>query len=343
VSTIDDSEHFGVFAKVLKSAIAKYGSVPNQDLIKLQRVQVEALAQLEIDFRQSLETDPNGNMAYEVFLDYILEDKRNILAARPYFRERRKFFKSKVSAAIRDRDIGSLKTFHLNYHFIKLVTKTVTFKPKTLAIIEKIKEARQQLVVMNLPLVINRARIFWSRTPKSHCSFLDLIQMGAEGLISAVDKFAGEYTAMYRGVIVGRVVGNLVEGYSKTMVHFYPADKRRLYRANKYKSRHIHGDYDIDDLVAEVSKAKGNETNAEEIVALMAAASIVSIDAPVTNDTSGDTVVDSVSRYEAPAEERPDNLVEVAEVMAKMSNAYDSLTLFQKKILRLKGVDIALE
>ena len=341
---IDDAEHFRLFYKVVERAITKYGHLPEEDMTELQRRQVEGLAKLENDFRKALIKDPNGTSAYEAFVAYILDDKKNILAARPYFRERRSFFASDVSSAIRNRDIKKLQKFHCNYHFINLVTKGLVFGIEVNSIVDKIKKARQELIILNLPLVINRARIFWSRTNKSHLSFMDLIQIGVGGLIAGIDKYCGQYSKIWRDVAIGRMVGDMIEKFSSTMLHFYPKDKRMLYRANKFKSRHIHGDYDIEDLVKDVGKTLGGSVDQEELVALMSASAIVSADASSRHDMLNvDNVQDTIARYAAPEEHRPDLQVEHVESNFLMQEAIKKLSLVDKKLLILKGLDISLE
>src|ERR1019366_2780321 len=211
MGSIDDAEHFSLFAKSVEIAIKKYGHSIDEDMTALQKKQVDELAKLEVKFRKALIKDPNGEAAYLAFIAHVLDDKKNILVARPYFRERRSFFASDVSNAIRTRDVNKLQKFHCNYHFITLIAKSLVFGPEVNELIKKIQEARKKLVVLNLPLVINRARIFWSRTPKSHLSFLDMIQIGTEGLVAAIDKYCGEYSKVYRSVIIGRCVGNLID------------------------------------------------------------------------------------------------------------------------------------
>jgi len=339
---IEDEEHFRLFAKTVKNSIAKYGNLPDTDMVELQRGQVNALAALEEEFRLALIEDPNGNDVYNSFLDYILNERKNILVARPYFRERRDFFVSNVFAAIRNRDVEALKQYHLNYHFINLVNGRFLFCRKLAGIIQKIQAARQELVIMNLPLVISRARIFWSRTNKSHMSFMDLCQVGVEGLIAAIDKYGGEYSQSWVGVAIGRIVGNLIESFSSTLLHFYPKDKRKLYIINKYRARHIHGDYELQDLV-HTMKEVGMTTDEEEIQELMAASSVVSVDSPPPNEDNDIAVKDSISRYEAPEETRPDVRVEEQELRNSFIVAARGLSLLDKKLLRLKGIDIPLE
>lgn len=340
---VDDPEHFGQFKEVLKNAIAKYGKVEEKDLLELQKKQVEGLDSLEREFQKIIKKSELGKLFYEKFIHHIVDKKRNVLSARPYFRERQTVFISKISDLIKKRDWAGLSNYHVNYLFISLVTDKYTWQTKEeleiKEIVNKIVQLRKELITMNMPLVINRATIFWNRTHKSHLSFMDLIQIGVEGLTSAIDKYCGKFRKQWRGVIIGRVVGNYIENLSQTMLHFYPTDKRKLYRANKFKSRHPHGDYDTDDLVAAINNQDQIKTNNDEISDLLAAASIVSCDTrpPVDEDLS-----DNLSHYEAPANCRPDIIVLEKESSDLMSVNINRLSLMDRKILRLKGLTVRL-
>ena len=342
----DSSEHFRQFAGDLQRAIAKYGHVESNEtaLFALQKAQVERLAALEEEFRVELIRRRNCRRVYEAFITHIRDVQKDILTARPYFRERQTVFSPHISTALRDRSWRRLLKYHINYHFVRFALGATYWHPKSrlrkLGL--EIEAARHELVVMNLPLVIARARIFWSRTPKSHMSFMDFISVGVEGLIAAVDKYAGEYSEVWRSVAIGRMVGNFIESYSDTTLHFYPSDHRKLYRANKYLSKHPHGTHDLEEVAAAVNKTtkrkRGHRTTPDEIASLLAAASTVSSDSrpPGTEDD----VPSNVLGYEAPDETRPDVIVEREEVLAAVRRLVSQLPLIDQKLLRLKGLDI---
>jgi DNA-directed RNA polymerase specialized sigma subunit len=341
----DSSSHFRIFAKTLELALKKYEKFDKNDeasLVEFQRKQVDGLAQLEDEFRTTLLNHKQGPVVYKAFVRFIREVKQNILAARPYFRERQEVFAAGVSDALKASDAEALSVYHANFHFIRFAMRSMHWgKNSPLAkIARKIEEAREALIVMNLPLVVSRARIFWSRTPKSHLSFLDLVQIGVEGLISGVDKYGGAYTDNWCGVCIGRITGNHIDAYSQVMLHFYPSDKRKIYRANKFLSKHVKGDYDLEDVVKRVNDNAGEKqkTNEDELFHLIAAASIVSSDTKVPGEV--ENVPSNVNKFEAPEEGRPDVMVETNEAMSKMGLAIESLSLFDRKILRLKGVDL---
>ena len=84
-----DETHFRVFASQLEAAIAKYGELPEESLLERQRRQLKLLIGLESQFRKALIAHPWGTSVYKDFVTMILDKKRNILAARPYFSESR--------------------------------------------------------------------------------------------------------------------------------------------------------------------------------------------------------------------------------------------------------------
>jgi DNA-directed RNA polymerase specialized sigma subunit len=199
---------------------------------------------------------------------------------------------------------------------------------------------RQELVLMNLPLVISRARIFYGKTPRSHLSFMDLVQIGIKGMLSAVDKYCGAYQTGWRGVVTQRIRGDHIHQYSETMLHFYPRDKKRLYRANKFKSRNVEGDFTEEDMLSAINdKEVANMVTAEQIRQIVLAASTVSCDTrpPIDDENLPD---ENIVKIAAPDEDRPDFRVEKQESLALMFKHIKTLPLIDQKILKLKGIDI---
>jgi DNA-directed RNA polymerase specialized sigma subunit len=337
---IDDTEHFSLFKKWADSAIKQYGEFTEEEFKKHQELHVNRLSTLEEEFRDLLKKYEFGNLVYQYFIDFIVKEKRNVLASRPYFRERRANSASNIFKAIKFNDIETLKSFHVNYLFIFLISKKFDLPIEFKKIIKEIEKIRQTLVTINLPLVMNRSNIFWSRTPQSWLSFMDLIQIGTEGLISGVDKFGGDYDRMWVGVAIGRMTGNFIGNYNETMIHFYPKDKRRIYAANKFLARHIHGDYEPEDLVDSVSQALKSETDKDDLLSLISAVSIVSADSNIEGGGEDSSLSDTLSRYADSEDKRPDVQVAEMEFANKVREELKKLSIFDKKFLMLKGVDV---
>ncbi len=346
----DVQVQFKQFQVNLKKAIAKYGKFPTTDLTEIQKRQVETLAQAENEFRECLIADGEPGMeVYKDFTNFVRNDLRNILKARPYFRERQETFSEKVSVALDQWDTTELSKYHFNYPFVSWVMRNsqamnTLDRPKYQALTKRIEAAREELMIMNMPLVIQRAKLFWGRTARSHISFMDLIQIGVDGLIAGIDKFSLPYTEVFRSVMIGRMVGNFIESNSQTLIHFYPTDRRKIYRANKCRARAPKDTLSFDEIAHSVNgpDKKGNVpkdlTDSDEIAGLIAGAAVIAVDSASTDPE----IITSIENYQAPAEERPDISLEFNDARDKMYKAATALSLMDRKLLRLRGIPVAL-
>lgn len=342
-----DDNHFRKFAQNLKITISRYEEVPKDQFSKIQRAQVEKLVGLEKEFRQTLIRHPWGPSVYRAFVKFICDEKRNILAARPYFRERQNVFTHKISKALKKRQDKGLYRFHFNYEFVLFALEQKNWRSNNIggrivSLAEQIRDLRWELVEMNMPLAINRASIFWRRTPQSHMSYMDLVQTTAMGLMAGIDKFCLPYSAAFRHTVIGRMIGNLIESYSETLVHFYPDYKRKIYRANKIISKmgEVIDWEKVAEFVNENMKPE-HCTTATEIQDLVAAASTVSSDVPLSGegeDEDGEAL--PLDTFQADESTHPDVRVESQEALDVMSKALPELPLIERKLLRLRGVSL---
>jgi hypothetical protein len=349
--------HFEAFTKTLRAATAKYDHLKKRELAALQQRQVDELSALELEWRKEIVNSKWCELTYGYFVTYICEDLHNIRAARPYFRERQVGFSRKVSRPLRNRNWRALLRLHPNYNFIALVMRARKW-PKTsrpVKLLQQITALRNELVLVNMPLAISRTKIFWRKTPHSHMSFMDLLSEAASGFLSAVDKFQGPYTQKWKSVAIGRAHGNFIESYSSTLLHFFPLDKQRLYRANKAMSGRtgrpqkgeprklpaLHGPT-TDDVLGVVNEKMRPEQYAttEDVESLMAASSTISGDSlPVASgDEPGATTI--LDRQEADEGTRPDVRAERNEATDKMLAAANTLPLLERKILRMRGLQV---
>lgn len=357
----ENNEHFKAFASQLQTLIARYGEIDPDKWDAFQKGQVETLIDLEKRWRTAVVKHRFGSWVYKKFVRFISCEKKNILAARPYFRERQGIFAKQISKALKKGELGvpALYRFAINYQFILFVMKQRDWGQKSVItqLSKEIGKLRQDIVAINLPLGIARSRVFYSRTPHSHLSYMDEIQIAAEGMMSGVDKYSpgkgGDVDPrVFRSTMIGRISGNHIEEYSETLIHFFPVDKRKIYRANKL-IRHFAGVVDHEKLADQVNKdpkKKGDEgakieagddevvlhkTTASEIADLMAAASTVSADSSLPTDPDAP---EPVTRFAAPEATRPDVQVENRAALVLMAKAEKGLTLWEKKLLRLKGL-----
>lgn len=311
-----------------------------------QKEQVEELLLAEKKFKENIVKHHGlSTKVYKRFLQKICVENKNILSARPYFRETAITFSKQITPCIKTTNIEELKKFHINYQFIKFIRDTwIGPFPKTAeALYQRVHKARTKLIQNNIPLAINRAKLFYNKTPKSHLSLMDMIGVCAIGLASGVDKWVGEYSTVFRSVIIGRCVGLLIDIYSETMLHLYPSDKRILYKANSIRGRQ--GITEVKELADAVNKSflqdekegksipKGEVTESQ-LSELLNGASIASADA--TMDDEGYGV------YQLTPDLLPDmeSVMIEQESTSSMTEHARKLPILHRKVLRLKGIKL---
>jgi DNA-directed RNA polymerase specialized sigma subunit len=212
----ESDEHFRQFKVSLERAREVYGQSDDETFLARQKRQVDTLIFLEKQFQQALLETPYGVKVYEAFIEHICVTRGNILDARPFFRERQRVFTKYISKALRARRVEGLIRFRFNFRFVQFALGYRRWgKTSVVAKLARdIAAAREELITMNMPLAVSRARIFYSRTPKAHLAYMDLIQIACEGLMSGIDKFVPPFSKVFRSVAIGRMVGNFIEATS---------------------------------------------------------------------------------------------------------------------------------
>ena len=160
-----------------------------------------------------------------------------------------------------------------------------------------------------------------------------------EGLCNAVDKFVLPYTPVFRAVIIGRATGDMIDNLNDTMLHFFPSDKRKIYRANKFNRGSEDLNYGA--MAHSVNDGIGSNlnTNADEIRNLTMAANHYSLDMPICEVVNGcDEKMTVGDGYTGDESLRPDVAFESAQVNSVLYSSIDSLDLVERKLLALKGV-----
>lgn len=363
-----DQEHLNYFLKTLKEkTTGKSDSkkkVSDDQRLQTQYKQMEELIELEKKFQKQLANHCWGKSVYRNFIKYIVDIEGNVLISRPYFRERQRICSGDISAAFKKRDIKALQKFHVNNHFVGFAVKNKPWPKngKIMKIARLIKKKRDEILEYNMPLAISQAKIFWAKGPKraavTHLQYMDVIQTACDGLMSAIDKyelpdrnkfktetaFMAEFRR-FRPMMVQRIVGQLIESYSETMIHFFPKDKRKLYRANKFLARNPNSSSEAVAAATNVDGKgntvdKNNTTHASEIYHLVLAGSALQPDLnPGSEDprdhTSGFEQLPDMMHFQ------PDEVVERQQLYSKLHDAFDSdLSIFEKKLLALKGIHL---
>lgn len=340
----DNNDHFRAFAASLAQSIDRRGGPPPDAEARFvaQKTQMERLIAAEEKFRQKLIAHPRGPAAYEAFVRYVRVERHNILIARPFFRTRQQLFTDLIAPAFKADDSIRIQQFPINYLFVRFIVRLRRWDADTRRAAAAVRNYRMAFVEDNLPLAISRARLFFARTPRSHLTYMDLVQAAAEGLMAAVDKYVlpeTGFSTSFRSVACGRMTGNFIDDYSETPLHFFADDRRRIYRANKCLGR-SGGEVDFDELADQVNKLGEDKkdrvtTTSAEIAGLLAAASMVSFDPVVSPDAPSSAVGTWAA---APHSTRPDTQVEDAEARRAVVSAIAGLSVLQRKVLRLRGV-----
>ena len=295
-----------------------------------QQTLLEDLFKLERKFKKTLISTMAGQKVYSEFIRFIMEEKRNILSARVYFRERQEVFSGKISRCFKETDPLALHEFSINHSFVSWVCKRYK-GPKSRSLnltFKKIIELRKILCENNIPLAINRAKLFWARTPYSHLEYMDFIQDANEGLLTAIDKFVPPYRTVFRSVAIGRMTLNMITDSSATMIRLSPTDKRILYRANNARTKEKLTDIqDILDYV-NISFKKVDKKRLEGIIA--ATHSVSSLDK--TDDE------DNLSMILRPKEEglSPEESFLSSELLSKVKAAMNNVSIIEMKLIKMK-------
>lgn len=310
-----------------------------------QGAQVERLMALENSFKKSILKYAQSREIYKRFILMIVAENRNILTARPYFREKSVTFSKRITPAIKNADVVRLQSFDINFQMIQFIYENWkgAFPKTSQNYYNKIENARRTLIEDNMPLAINEAKKFFRKTPRNHVTMMDMIMACADGLASGIDKYCGPYSKVFKSVCIGRMKGNMVDIYSETVLHFFPSDKRILYKANIIRGRR--GIEDLDELAAAINESfaqderdgkKGikDKVTADQLRLLMTASSTVSADSK--KDEEGHNVY-SVT---PDALDTPEEAVEKADSLRKMLKSASGLDLISRKILRLKGIPL---
>jgi len=348
-------DFFGKFVDHMDSMLREAEVSDGRD----QKTLLNDLFALEDEFKKTLLSATNGKDIYKEFMDFIMKegectlpklkegyvpknaeaakkfkekvdaDGRNILRARPYFRERQDTFSRKISKAFHLHRPEILHKFKVNYEFAKWTMERYKGenKKKLSKIFTQIKDIRQLLCSNNLPLAINKAHIFWSKVPESHLEYMDLIQACAEGLITAIDKFVPPYKTVFRSTAIGRMTLNMIQDHSSTTVKLPPKERRILYRAKNAKQKaHLS---ESDEIVSYVNESFKGVT-AESLMEIESAASQV-FDIDEKQEDSY-----SLSEKIADSSTLADEKAISSDLRQRLYSSMENLTVIEIKIIKLK-------
>ena len=314
-----------------------------------QKEQVEELVLAEKLFKEEIQKYKLSSTLYKKFIDKIRNVDRNILYSKIYFRENSDTFSHLITPCFKKCDPEKLKQFNINFNLIDWL-RTNWRGPlgvKAEKYYQRVIRARRILMENNMPLMVNVCKLFYRKVPKSDVTLMDMISIAVQGLASGVDKYTGradngEYSEVFRSVLMGRITGVLIKAYSSTPLHFYPSDRRILYKANSIRGRQ--GITDVVELAAAVNASfkadaleginipKGQVTSSE-LQELLHAASLVSVECTLDEE--------NFSAYDRTIHEdpNPEESVIGLETNSRIGKLIKELPIIHRKVLRLKGVN----
>lgn len=304
-----------------------------------QKAQVERMMELENVFKDSINKYKQSDKIYQKFLMYIKIERGNILTARPFFRENSKTFGTYISPAFKEDNIEKIKQFHINYKFMKFVIKNWrgNLPKKTHNAWLEHQDVRQKIIENSMPLAINEAMKFYKAVPKNHLTLMDMVNASVSGLCIGVDKWVGPFKTVFRSVCIGRMKSNIMELYNQTSLHYYPSDKKIIYKTNLLKSREKIEDMDLLlEAVNHYLKENGDKRELElhELEFLVNGSNMKSVETEIDDEgfTLYDTYIDESNNLEKNAEK--------IDILKKIIVECKNLDVIQRKIIRLKGVDL---
>lgn len=339
---INDKDFYNLanaVAKILEEN-NKGKKLSKKQFTKKQKSQVERMMELECIFKDSINFYRQSDRIYHKFIIYTKIKKGNILTARPFFRETSKVFGKKISPAFKEEDIEKIKTFNINYKFMMFVLKNWkgNVPPRALKAWEEHQQVRGEIIENCMPLAINEAMKFYKAVPQnSAVTLMDMINASMAGLAIGVDKWVGPFRTVFRSVCIGRMKGNIMDLYNQTFLHYYPSDKKIIYKTNLLKSREKIEDNNILlDAINHYLKESGDNRKLEkyEFDSILNGTSMSAVESQQETDGFND--------YDMYVDEESDteNKVEKIDTLKKVLMACENLNMMEKKIIRLKGVDL---
>jgi RNA polymerase sigma factor (sigma-70 family) len=326
------SEHFKDFVAFCNKEAKRIAKADPRDQEKL----LTDLFVLEDEFRRIIATKKWENIIYPAFVDYIVNTKGNVLAARVYFRERQSTFSAEMSKLFKNNQLYTvLGNYKINYEFINWVCKNFPYskdKPKYKKLHEikdEVVKIRQILSMKDVFLALNRARLFWNKSTNCKLDYMDIVQDACEGYLNAVDKFTPPYTTTFRAVAIGRMLLKMLTDNNAPMVRLPPTDQRVLYRINNAKYRE---GLSSNEEVLEFVKESFPNVSMDRLLAIEASTEIFYPFGGVGDDGKGKWNDDS--EFGNPEE----RLIE-ADLKYRVSLVFSTLTPFQQKLIKLKFGD----
>ncbi len=284
-----------------------------------------SLIDYEEQWRKILINSQFGDYIYKKFVDYILYTRKNILDARTYFRLRQTDFISQVNPFIKNKEYKQLMGLRINFTFMSWALNQIPeheSKKELIDIYKKIIKIRNDFLIRNSPLLINRIKLINRAYPFLYKDMQDLISLSSNAALVALDKFVPnidketgkpQYTSVLLSSVMRRINAAAIKESANQKIHMYPKDRKVLTCLRKMKKNGYE-----DDEIAEIMGI-----SEFEIERLLNSTEMIFFD----ND-------ESINIHKT---EHPDLLFQKNELENIVNNCIDDLSIIEKKILKLKG------
>jgi len=313
---------------------------------EIQKYQVERMMELEGLFRKSINSFKQSDRVYMKFVLFIKVEKGNILTARPYFRENAKKFGSHVSPAFKgfadeetEKDsLVKLKKFNINHRLMVFIIENWkgNLPKKAKAAWEEHQVIRHKIIENSMPLAINVAMRFYRAVPRNHDTLMDMISLAMSGLCTGTDKWVGPFRTVFRSVCMSRMKGNIMDSYNQTPIHYYPSDKKIIYKSNLLKNREKIKDISV--LLGKINEYL-KEAGDKRVLTEDALSDLLNGQTPNSLDVESDEEGYSYHQGFSSSQDIAKD-VEHADSVRVMAAACEFLEVKEKKIIKLKGVDL---
>lgn len=286
------------------------------------------LIKVEVQFKKKLLSTSKGLKVYANFIEYITKTQNNIRECKVFFREREDVVSRKIPEDLRQGDVKNLSKYRINYRFMKWsMSNGGPNNKETRKILDKASDIRHNILTQNLPLVINRSRLFQMKAKKSNIDYSDLMQIASEGFIDAIDKYVPDIYGNFKSVSVGRMSAKMSGESMESMVKLSSEDKKILYRANIAKYNLKYDDFEDIFNFVKISYPKVKRNQLQDII--MSSNGTSSIDVMKDKNIGPSSASGNLDNQES-------KLID-SDMKQKLLESIDRLEYHEQKVIKLKG------
>lgn len=332
----ESTEYVGLVSMYLTDVRAALETIPDKDILDI----FKKLHEKEQLFAKKLQFTAPGRKVYLAFIQMVIRSRGGIKSAKSYFRARQDSYLETVNKAIKDVQPKLMYPVPINYRFCQFAMRHLEEKldksksqylEQLNEIFDEIKLLRDEIINRHLFLSFHKAGVYKKSWAGGASEFEDLIQLANEALIVAVDKYVmNDDSSSFHMMAIGRIISSLINNGSQTSAATVGEHaKKKLYQIRKMAQNNPNLN---NKQIAEALKIAEEEVND-----LLASTSYKSLDDKVSDDSD----TRCVDTFIAPSNNLDGfEAVENQQIKDILQNSYSVLSLIEKKVLRLKGIEI---